>query len=752
MLWKNIPEDLKINGLWCNWKLIKKNNRLVKLPYNSKTGKLAKSNDKNTFHNYEVALDKMPEYYGITAEKKISGGLGLGIFNDFSAIDIDNCVKNNVISDFAMGIIKYCDSYTELSPSKNGIRIIFKTNTKLDNDKYYINNRKIGLEIYLSEQTNKYVTITGRVVEKKSINTIDLSLLLNKYMLKNTSADTPPVITSGTSEHFAIEDFKKDDKLMKLWNAAASGAGGDESENDMALCSKLAYYLKGDYNAINKAFMSSPYYLSKDESHIKKWEVRKDYQKTTINNAIKLVSFAVEKATSSDDYDLTDTGNARQFAKKFKDTIKYNVDNQSWMIWNGEYWQTDLLNDIKNYAEILIEQMKVKARKIDNENIQQAMFKNIKRALMSSGKQALLKEAEHLNGIPVTNSYFNNDDFKFNCKSGIVDLKTGVITPHDRLALHSKYSSLEIDKSPPKLWLKFLNEILENDQEIINYVQRVAGYSLTGSSREQSLFMFIGDGSNGKSLLLEILNEISGSYSSHANVEMLLEQPNNNTENLGAVARLNGIRQIVTSEVKLNQRLNESAVKVLTSGLGLIVARYLYKNEFEFRFKAKILMDANYKPIIKGTDHGIWRRIKVIPFNLFIPDDKQDKGLADKLRKEMPKILWWLIQGAIKWNKVGLKEPEKLKELSKAYKSEMDVVQKWLDEACLIHSNYREKSSVLFSNFNGYITKNKEYQISHTTFGRNLAKKFQKIKRGGAYIYLGIRLKPNNMYNTDNDV
>ncbi|MDA3780879.1 MAG: phage/plasmid primase, P4 family [Bacteroidales bacterium] len=742
MIWDNIPEELKVNGLWCCWRL---NKSKGKIPYDAETGKFAKSNDKSTFHNFQTVLKSLPKYYSFDEEGKLVGGLGLGIFNGYSAIDIDHCIdENGKLNDLAKDVVDYCQSYTEISPSGTGIRIIFKTKTELNKNVYFVNNHNIGLEIYISEQTNKYVTITGDVMYPSSIIEIDIGYILEKYMLKHEN--NYGVITN---KKFKIDDYKNDIKLIELWNETAPGANENESEMDLALCNKLAYYLKSDFNSINNAFMSSPYYKSKDSKHKTKWEVRNDYREMTIKTSIQGLSVS---ASHVDEFNLTDTGNAHKFVDMFGEMIRFNIDNKKWMFWNNKYWQTDVFNNIKNYAEIVIEDMKISAKTTDMEDIRKAMLKNVKRALQTNGKTALIKEAEHLENIPVLNQIFDHDKFLFNCESGVVDLRTGKISPSDKSQMLSRFSPFEIDKREPKLWLKFLEDIFENDQEVIDYLQRIFGYSMSGSTREQCMFMLIGDGSNGKSLLLDVINESLGSYGSTSNVEILLEQHNGSGSNLGDIARLNGIRHVVTDEAKLGDKLNESAIKTMTSGIGKIVARFLYGNEFEFTPLFKIFMASNYKPTIRGTDHGIWRRIKVIPFNKVIPDEKQDKDLKIKLMNEMPQILNWMIEGCLKWQKHGLKEPKSLKQAAKEYRSEMDVVQRWVEEVCMIGGNYKEKSSDLFQNFSNYVKANKEFQLSHTMFGRNLSKKFQKRIFAGTTHYQGLKLKENNEYRIDKEL
>ena len=733
MIWDKIPNELKSKGLWCCWKLTQGK----KLPYNAVTDRLAKSNDKTTFHPFMTVLTMLSKYYSFDKDGKMAGGLGLGIFNGFSAVDIDHCIDDEgSLSLMAQDIVNYCKSYTEVSPSGTGIRIIFKTQTKLDKELYYINNHNNGLEIYISEQTNKYVTITGNSTWDYEIRDIDISYILEKYMIRKNAVKI---------KSFDISKYKNDEKLKELWNKKAPGKNADESENDLGLCNKLAYYLKGDYSAVAKAFMESPYYKSKDPAHIKKWK-RKDYSENTIKLAVQNYFNSMNRI---DNFGLTDTGNAHKFVDRFGDSIRYNYDNKMWMVWNGKYWQYDIFGSIKNYLELVIEEMKMQAKFVEEEGVRKAMLTNVKRALSSSGKTAMLKESEHLQGIPVTNNDFDNEPFLFNCESGVLDLKAGKILTHDKSLMVSKYSPVTVSKKKPTKWLKFLDEIFNNDAILIEYVQRVLGYAITGSSREQCLFILVGDGSNGKSLLLEIFSKIMGSYGSTSNIGILVEKYNQSSANMGDVARLNKMRMTVTEEPKLGDKLNESTIKTMTSGLGEMVARFLYGNEFQFIMNAKIFMAANYKPVIRGTDHGIWRRIRIIPFDIVIPDEKQDLDLINKLTEELPEIFGWILAGCRKWLKEGLKSPAVIKNSIHEYKSEMDIIDRWVNETCDFKASYRASSSELFANFCNYVSANREFQISNTMFGKNLVKKFKRKRFGNINYYLGLQLKKDNNYRID---
>src|SRR5690625_2256688 len=737
----NIPQELKANGLFCVWKLEDRG----KIPFDPVRNKYARSNDSTTFHDYNTILYHIGRFYMLDAEGRVTGGLGLGIFKGFSAIDIDNCVDDQGnISEMAQDIIRYLNSYTEYSPSGNGIRIIFKTDNKINKSTHYINNAKNGLEIYISDNTNKYVTLTGNTLDiSRSINKVDITYLLDKYMRKqaNVTQITPTIEPSGDL-HSVIEKALKRNKAFKeAWERKATGSGGTESEDDLSLASYLAQIFAGDFTKINEAFLMSPYFQSKDNKHVEKWLKREDYRVNTIGMAI--TSYNQQAQHRANRFALNDTGNAERFVENYKGMVHYNVDNNRWMIWNGEYWQHDLTNHVKNLAMIVVEQLQSQLSTMDFE-ARKRVERNIDRVLNSAGKEAMLKEAQHLEGVPIMNNEFDEQPYLINTKSGVVDLRTSTIMPHDKSLKLSMYIPYEVDTKKPKLWIKFLEETYADNLDIIPYLQRLAGYWLTGYKSEQSMYIFLGDGSNGKSLLLEMVLKAMGSYAVTVSSDLLIDRKYNNSAEQH-LAGLIGKRFVMVEETEMNDRLKEAQIKTLTSDYGDVTARFLYGNTFTFKPQFKIALATNYSPRIFGTDHGIWRRIKVVPHNIIIPDEKQDKMLGFKLEKELPQILGWMVEGARLYFESGLKEPSIISQRVKEYRSEQDNVEQWLVDNCERDTGYMATNAELFKDFTKYLDDKQERRISNTIFGRNMGKKFERRRINNATTYIGVRLRVKSL-------
>lgn len=265
----NLPDFLKQKALWCVWKFESEHG---KIPYDPRTGYKARSNDPGTFSDFQTA------YTAYTNGGY--DGLGIGIFHGIGAIDIDHCIVDGTLSDMASDIIDKMGSYTEISPSGNGIRIIFTVdNFQYNKELYYINNQKKGLEVYIAGATSKFVTITGNAINDNSIidGTSKLTEVLNLYMLRNPQEQTTimqSAITANPGDDFLKIGLEKDKKLRDYWNGARPH--GNESEDDAGLMAKLLYWCNNDPQVAIKAFRASPYTSQKDDEHKKKLD-RADY-------------------------------------------------------------------------------------------------------------------------------------------------------------------------------------------------------------------------------------------------------------------------------------------------------------------------------------------------------------------------------------------------------------------------------------------------------------------------------------------
>lgn len=302
-------------------------------------------------------------------------------------------------------------------------------------------------------------------------------------------------------------------------------------------------------------------------------------------------------------------------------------------------------------------------------------------------------------------------------------------------------------------WVSFLDVVTGEDQDLKDYLQRVVGYSLTGEISEHCLFILYGTGLNGKSTFIETIMALLGDYSKKAEMRSFLNKSTNGANN--DIAGLCGARFVSAVEVGREKYLNEPLIKELTGG-DSISARFLFQEFFTFKPQFKILLGVNAKPEIHGMDEGIWRRIRLIPFEVKIPQEKVDKNLPKKLRDELSGILNWAIQGCLKWQKDGLGEPGKVKEATRDYRNEMDVLSQFFDERCIVELEVAAgKPSVivndLFKDFVGWSQNNGVEKVTKKSFGSMM--KERGFKSRPTYyegksrrVYEGIGMKSKTSY------
>lgn len=708
-------EYLRTYPYFCLWKYIDGR----KVPFSPKGG-AARSNDPSTFDTYaNTAPQATGEYQ-----------LGVGLFGDLSAIDIDDCIQDGKISDKALDILQAVPSYAEISPSGTGVHILFLKTSSFDKSKYYLKNEKEKVEIYVGGDTNRFMTLTGKHIDGTPDNVVacDIQYVLDRYMLR-------PAIGAGLSLWLA-----KDAKLADLWNGAAPGAGADESERDEALCCKLAYYCGADADKVDEMFRQSPYYASKDDEHKAKWE-RDDYRVATISKACDIAKPHLTQGTlaPSRKYTADDTGNSRRFIDTYGQDLRWNTDAQQWMVWNGKYWQIDVdsiatLNKLDAMADTMMSELTDDSTKDERRNV--AYLRSHR------GKQSCLSEAQHLGGVSVSNAMFDRDAWMLCTDSGAVDLRTGAVRPSTRDDMFSKTTGCPIDMDAvPVKFVKFLKEITKNHPELFDYVHRLFGYGCTASTREQQIYFFVGDGNDGKSLLLDVVGGAIGDYTQTAKASLLTEQYNKNNSET-QVAMLKDARFVSVEETKLGDALDEGIVKNLTSGVSKMVGRFLFQNEFSFYMKAKIFMATNYRPTIYGTDNGIRRRLVLIPFDRGFSKDEVNKDMREELETEKPEILGWLVEGCMEYLKQGLNPPECVDDLTQDYLTEQDRVSQWIGDRCDTRDpNAVSTSTELYRDYRGWCAENGEHSTSQTMFGRNLAAKFRKIRLAGSRVYCGIKIR-----------
>jgi putative DNA primase/helicase len=283
---------------------------------------------------------------------------------------------------------------------------------------------------------------------------------------------------------------------------------------------------------------------------------------------------------------------------------------------------------------------------------------------------------------------------------------------------------------------------MDNKPDLIQFIQAAAGWALTGDISEQTMFILYGSGANGKSTFLNTIMYVLGDYATATPTETFMKKSTDPSTN--DIARLRGTRFVSTTEADQGHRLSESLIKKIT-GNDQMTVRFLYGEYFNFTPTFKIFMATNHKPIIKGTDHGIWRRIKLIPFTVRIEDEQQDKHLEQKLKEEASGILNWLLEGAVRWKEEGLQAPTEVRSATDEYRGEMDVIGKFLEECCIQESDLKIKISELFKTYSAWCTDNNELACSERFFSMRIKELgFKQMRSAVARFWTGIGLIGSN--------
>lgn len=436
---------------------------------------------------------------------------------------------------------------------------------------------------------------------------------------------------------------------------------------------------------------------------------------------------------------LTDLGNARRLVAQHRGAIRFCYLWDKWLYWTGDRWMKDDVGETERYAKAVAVSLKAEAEACKDEYSARELTKWAKRAESSDRIHAMIRLARSEPGIPLRPDEVDPDPWLLNVANGTLDLKRGELKPHDPKDMITRLAPVAYDpKARCPLWEKFLLRVMEGDLELIDFLQRAVGYSLTGDTSEQALFFLHGVGANGKTTFVQTVSALMGDYAMQASTEMLMVQYGNRIPN--DIARLQGARFVNTVEIEEGRRLAEGLVKSLTGG-DTLTARFLWGEWFEFTPQFKIFLAANHKPVIKGTDHAIWRRIKLIPFEVTIPKQEQDRELARKLQAELPGILNWALEGCLQWQRHGLQEPERVMAATESYREESDVLARFLAECTVPSSTGTVQAGRLYARYKEWCEANGERPWTNTLFGKRLKERgFLREHRMYGKFYVGLEL------------
>ena len=435
---------------------------------------------------------------------------------------------------------------------------------------------------------------------------------------------------------------------------------------------------------------------------------------------------------------LTDTGNAQIFGMQYGEDVIY-CKQIGWFTWDGQRWCRDDTGAVNRLAKQTILDCYASLAGIVDPDFRKLVFKHLQKSESYKSITNMLALAASEPGISVSVGQLDQDQWLFNVLNGTLNLKTRKLQEHYRGNHITRLAPVNYDQQAQcRKFEQFLTEIFQGNRELIRFVQQYFGYSLTGSTEEQCLAILYGTGANGKSTLSKTIQRILGDYASQSPIEAFLIK--NGSQIPNDIARLHAARAVFAAESEEGQRLAESLVKQLTGG-DLISARFLHHEFFEFEPRFKLILSTNHKPTIRGTDQAIWRRIRLVPFNVSIPPERQDKGLPDALWQERDGIFAWMVRGLEDWLKNGLITAPEVTDATQDYREEQDAIGQFLDDCVYKTCISALGASRLYGVYTWWAKRNGEFVLNQRRFGQAMSERGYKRQRGkGGVQYLDIAI------------
>ena len=814
--YNQVASELKVLKRWVCFKVEGlENGKTTKRPYNALSGGLANVNDELTWTNFNTALRGCVKYKCDGIGFILGHGI-FGIDLDNHPDKEGNySLSDEEFQQLTDEFVTQLDSYSERSQSGKGVHIICggklpegarrKKGSPVemyDSGRFFAFTGDVIHNQPINNREKEVVLLWEKYVKSDIVIDETRQRKVVPKELRLSDQEVIDVALASSSGHKFHRYYYDGDLSMN---------GGDHSSADMSFCCMLAFWCNGDEEQMDRIFRNSGLMREKWD----KYRGQKTYGEITIDSACKqtpegyvkqeIVKSTIKNKTSKDpiknvkhqlsemnidengepifkvkkifkNYSYSDTGNAERFYDYFGELFRYNVTDKSFFFWTGKTWTKDSKEVIRKYANKFIEILKEEEEKLFKEQADlealgkkdaakmiekklDACRKNTARVSNKAGKDAMLSEFKALFDIPVENWEFNQDDYLLNTDSGIVDLRTGDVHPFDKDKLMTKNTGHKVSFEEPTTWLNFLYSVFDCGEEdetyaLIESLQTCLGYSLTGSVREQVMFLLYGGGSNGKSVLTETISHIIGDYSDNIASGTLMQQKGTQGSTNFSLAKLQTCRFVETGETDEGGKLAEAQLKILTGG-DQIAAQFKFGNEFSYKPKFKIWMSTNNPPIIRGTDFGIWRRVIVFEFKNTFTGDKKDKDLPEKLKAEADKILGWLIQGCLKYLKANklLIAKSQITALE-LYKESMDVVAQFLRKECVLSEEHCVECKTLYTYYKEWALNNTDYVMKERKFSTELKHKGISLifDTGlGKDVYKGLYIKGHAMIKDKGD-
>lgn len=688
---------------WVVWRYVTTaNGKQTKVPYQL-NGLKAASDDPSTWATYAEIVVRSNEYDGV--------GFVL-TKTEFAAFDIDDCrdPSTGSVEPWAENLVRRAASYAEVSPSGTGLRIIGSASGPAIHRKLPVPSANgVTCEIYRG--ATRYITVTGNIFNDAPLAPLDQVMDEVLAELDHRSEKN----RGERRKHGTKESLPLDLATMLF----ATGAGGYASRSEL-LFAFLTRALR---------------WGARDETIIDACLIPRSgcgiYEHCRQNGGRKYVerqlAKAREKAGSPFPERLTDLGNAQRLVRLYGDDIRFVPEWGKWLVWRDAHWRLDKDGEIQRLAKATTEAMFEEAGRINEGDRQTELRKHALKSQSAQRLKSMIDLAQSEAAIVLPVEKIDADPLLLGVQNGVIDLRTCTFRETRRVDYVTKIAgaSYDLDATCPN-WMKFLSTVAS--EAVAKYIQRVMGYMLTGLTGEEVMFVLYGTGNNGKSTFRETLFALLEDYAVGADASLLVtsRRAGGATPDL---ARLHGRRLVTVNETEQNALLNESRVKFIT-GHDVITARNLYEQPFDFTPTHKTVLTTNYKPIVRGNDEGLWRRLHLIPFLREISANGRDVNFREKkLLPELPGILNFALEGLRAYQAEALNPPPEVTDATKDYRDDMDIIGAWLEERCVRNPDWEESTATLHKDYSAWASAEVGFSISPTALGRELAARgFAKVR------------------------
>jgi putative DNA primase/helicase len=740
---ENIPVQLRELPQWVNWRYEFRDDDWTKVPCIPRTGANAKSNDPSTWATFDESARHAQRFDGLGFQFGDSGFVG---------VDLDDCRDpvTGKLTPFAEKVVERFNTYAEVSPSGEGVKL-FLRGTWNGSGKNRLVNGTDRIEVY---PRGRYFTVTGAKlpgapdIVRECQPELD-ALYAEHFAPKPAAVNGTNGYANGNSiGHDRSRIIERARKYIAKMDPAISGQRGHDRAFHTSCVLVLGFGLSVDeaWPLICEWNLTcQPPWSEKDLRHKLDDADKQPGPRGTLietNGSTRAGTITVVGESQPIDplsvaapEGQTDLANSRRFVKLYGDRARYSHAWNKWTVWDEARWKLDDDGAVMRLGKSVADSVWAEARLCNDPAAlrfaaRTAQDRNI-RAMLSLAASELVIRLDEV----------DRDPFLLNCPNGTVNLRTGEIRSHRREDFLTKVTAAAFNpEAGSHTWDRALEAIFDGRGDVIKFMQRFLGYALTGDVREQVFPVGYGVGANGKSSLVEgFMNAVGPDYTAKAAPNLLLAKRGDShpTE----LADLFGKRFVATVETENDRRLNESLMKELT-GTDTMKARRLYENYWEFKPTWKLLLCTNHKPTIRGTDHGVWRRIRLVPFTQVFDGDKRDKALPEKFRAEAEGILAWAVRGCLAWQREGLGEPAAVREATAGYRMEQDVVGQFINERCQLGDGQTVRAKDLRLAFEDWASDAGQPMVQARRFGQELTTHGVERYTNNGVHYRGIGLKP----------